>query len=502
MSERAFCRGAPIARMTLRDEKTRQSKLDAAPELVAFFGSPVGHLFLSRLVLAAHFVMTMLGPCGVPLVVSFLIFAGLGPFVATSYGSQQKIHAWLEKKIVCFGREEQQRLTPSMPNKKIWLCEDETFFARMILVGVEALSDFILLEKYSEHRDAASWNQCVSEQLAGLPVEVAGVTADGATGISAHALQSFGVDVTPDCFHIIQYVSPFSSAPLARRVESLEQQVAQGTAKGQSHKALEPLQERLQEAREHHLRVKTALEGLSEAYRPYDDRTGEIFRGARVKDEMNQMLDEIEIVADEAALSAACQQGIDKARRTIDACADAVENYHRRLALNLRTMRLPPAIAEAMRTQVLPALYLQKVARQSQDAETAQRLERRAHELVAPLQDDNSPMMQLTQEAVAYLLSEGKSWVEMFERSSSRVEGRNGQLELHHHGLRGLSDAKLAALTVVRNYCVRRNDGTTAAEKFFEQSHRDLFEWLLDVMPDLPRPAQKRLRLPQSPLLN
>ena len=53
-----------------------------------------------------------------------------------------------------------------------------------------------------------------------------------------------------------------------------------------------------------------------------------------------------------------------------------------------------------------------------------------------------------------------------FQRSSSGVEGRNGQLALRHHGRHRLSDRKLAAFTAVRNYHIRRADGTTAAERF------------------------------------
>ena len=41
---------------------------------------------------------------------------------------------------------------------------------------------------------------------------------------------------------------------------------------------------------------------------------------------------------------------------------------------------------------------------------------------------------------------------ELFQRSRSCVEGRNGQLSLYHHGCHRLSDRKLAALTAIHNY--------------------------------------------------
>ena len=55
-----------------------------------------------------------------------------------------------------------------------------------------------------------------------------------------------------------------------------------------------------------------------------------------------------------------------------------------------------------------------------------------------------------------------------------------------------MSEPRLQALTAVHNYVVRREDGTTAAERFFGAKQRDAFAWLLQRLPDLPRPAAKR----------
>ena len=74
-----------------------------------------------------------------------------------------------------------------------------------------------------------------------------------------------------------------------------------------------------------------------------------------------------------------------------------------------------------------------------------------------------------------------------------RVEGRNGRLSLQHHGHSRVSQRRLVALTVIHNYLVERSDGTTAALRFFNQKKPpELFGWLLERLPDLPRPAKKR----------
>ena len=81
---------------------------------------------------------------------------------------------------------------------------------------------------------------------------------------------------------------------------------------------------------------------------------------------------------------------------------------------------------------------------------------------------------------------------ELFQRSSSCVEGRNGQLSLKHHALHHLTKRKLRALTVLHNYLVRRPDGTTAAQRFYGHVPRDLFAWLLGRLSHPARPRASR----------
>ena len=78
-----------------------------------------------------------------------------------------------------------------------------------------------------------------------------------------------------------------------------------------------------------------------------------------------------------------------------------------------------------------------------------------------------------------------------FVRVSSAVEGHNGFLSLRYHHRRALPPPLLKALMVIHNYVLRREDGKTAAERFFGAPHDDLFEHLLDVMPPLPRPRRR-----------
>ena len=94
-----------------------------------------------------------------------------------------------------------------------------------------------------------------------------------------------------------------------------------------------------------------------------------------------------------------------------------------------------------------------------------------------------SPMEQHQLQAQAAKLAE------VFQRSSSNVEGRNGYLSLRNHQLRGLDHPrKRDGLTAVHNFFLTRPDGTTAAERFFGQKPRSMFAAILESVEIPPTP--------------
>jgi hypothetical protein len=118
--------------------------------------------------------------------------------------------------------------------------------------------------------------------------------------------------------------------------------------------------------------------------------------------------------------------------------------------------------------------------------------------------------LQATQKAEVALLAhpftqslgkhEQQEWVDWaiwmcakFQRTSSAVEGRNGYLSRLHHASRGFTEQSLKVLTIIHNFDLKREDGTTAAQRLFDQQFPDLFEWVVLNMDDLPR-ARRTLK--------
>lgn len=81
---------------------------------------------------------------------------------------------------------------------------------------------------------------------------------------------------------------------------------------------------------------------------------------------------------------------------------------------------------------------------------------------------------------------------DLFQRSSSCVEGRHGPLSLRPHHLHQLSPRRLKVLTIIPNDLIRRSDSITATERFFRVEPQDLFEYVRDRLGVPARPVAPR----------
>ena len=173
--------------------------------------------------------------------------------------------------------------------------------------------------------------------------------------------------------------------------------------------------------------------------------------------------------------------------------------FHFSIQRKIKALSLSPEIEKIMFEVLLPVFYLRNAATKAKKADARCRLKMKSDEILSSCRC----LKDTVQEELAALEPIAKECANLFQRSSSCVEGRNGQLSLRHHSFHSLSNRKLSALTAVHNFFIRRMDGTTAAERFFGNKPKEMFEFLLKTV-NLPgRPAQKRRRPSESePLLS
>jgi hypothetical protein len=162
-SQRQFAQQQGIPHATFNYWMRQHSPADDDP-VAEFFVSAAGELVLRRIVLAALTTFQLQGACGIRFVGTFLERSQLDRFVASSRGALHPLAAHIESDLVAFRDDEQPALVHKMKSKTITLLTDEHFHSgKPCLVGLEPVSNFILVECYRDRRDADTWKEAIDE---------------------------------------------------------------------------------------------------------------------------------------------------------------------------------------------------------------------------------------------------------------------------------------------------------------------------------------------------
>jgi hypothetical protein len=510
-----------IPEATVRHWVARAQASGAPDAFVQFVETPVGLEVLHRIVTAATYVMTQVIGGGVRPLCQFLELSGLWRVVAAGYGTQQQAVKAMEEAIVAFGAHQKESLAKSMVPRQITVTQDETFHAEPCLVASEPVSNFILVEEHAEDRKAQTWDDAMKRGLEGLPVTVIQSTSDEGTALLSHAKSGLEAHHSPDLFHPQQDISRATSLPLKRQIEAA-QRVADQAAEAvdavqyeadqyhaqdscrlgrprdydrrieQASQVLDEAELAVVEAKQRRKRVREAARGISSAYHPFDLTTGALRDASTVKAELECHHETILSIADEAGLSAKCVTLLRKVQRLIPQMAATIAFVHTLIQHKVEALELDKHVELQVKGTLIPMYYLEEVARKASTAEARAQPQAQAATLRSKLESPPSELARLDASERDAVHNVARQCAQLFQRSSSNVEGRNGFLALRNHSTHHLSPRKLGALTVVHNYGIVRSDGTTAAQRFFGQRHPSLFEHLLACLPPPKRPAERR----------
>ena len=516
VSQRQAAKVLAVPRTTLQAWRVWQERLDICPQVGTFFASGPGLAYLHRLVMALHVVFVEIGACGIRLVCLFLQMTGLNRFVGASYGTQQQVNRRVEDAMVAYRQEESTRLAQEMPAKDITLTQDETFTGGLCLVGIEPVSNYILLEHTAEARDQDTWNALMASVLAQLKCNVIQSTSDEAPGLLAYVEHHLGVHHSPDLFHVQPELSKAVTAPLAVKQRAAAKAVAQAeeTLKrvhehlangepaqrgpGRPPKATSGLEQATQDvalARHEHQRltgqraqVTQSMRALGHAYHFVDVERGVRRNGTLIAGDIQQHIDTIRTIAQQAGLSETCLERIAKAERVVPKMQATIEFVSGYVRQRVRQLDLAQPASYAMHAHLIPSYYLERVA-STRTVPQGEPLRALAERLRTPLFEPGGALSHLPLAEQSQLKAEATKLADVFQRSSSNVEGRNGYLSLRNHQLRGLDHPrKRECLTAVHNFLLTRSDGTTAAERFFGQKPRSMFAAILGSVDIPPAP--------------
>jgi hypothetical protein len=355
----------------------------------------------------------------------------------------------------------------------------------------------------------------MEKALSGLNCQVMQSTSDEAPGLLAYVAHHLGAHHTPDVFHVQHELVKAVSGPMATKQraaakaareaqERLEQ--SQGHLQGagdtppkrgpgrppQAAASREQLEQDAQAARQAFERLSAQREQVAQrirtigqAYHFVDVERGVRRNGRLIAADIQGQIDTMRSVAQSEGLSQTCLERIDKAERVVPKMQATIEFVSGSVPKHVRQLDLSPPVAYVLHAHLMPSFSLDRVA-QSRTVQAGEPLRELAQRLRTPLFEPGGVLAELREVQQSEFKQQAKELAEVFQRSSSNVEGRNGYLSLRNHQLRGLDrPRKRAGLTAMHNFFLTRADGTTAAERFFGQKPRSMFATILQSV-DLP----------------
>jgi len=273
--------------------------------------------------------------------------------------------------------------------------------------------------------------------------------------------------------------------PRGRRPH-FEERIEQAKQKEQQAK------EDLDQARLNHETVRNAKAEIGRVYHPYDLKTGKRQDPDTVSELLSDCFDEIHKATID--LSDRCKDRVNKAQRVVGGMVATIAFFFQMIDIYLDNIQFSDRDKYLMHNYLIPGHYLKLAASKERDIDRKADLFEKAKELLSII-DELENLGEVSCDCKMEKLEKAaRDCAQIFQRSSSCVEGRNAQLALRHQGIHQLSNRHLQALTVMHNYYIRRRDGTTAAERLFEAKPNDLFEFLLDRM-NYPARPRNRLKL-------
>src|SRR5713226_9023249 len=385
---------------------------------------------------------------------------------------------------------------------------------------MEPMSNSILLEQAAPARDHDTWQARMEQAIAGLNGRVMQSTSDEAPGLLAYVEHHLGAHHSPDVFHVQHELSKAVSAPMAAKqraavkaatkaeetLKRVQEPLAplkgvraqRSSGPGRPPKATPCLEQAAQDveaAHHEHQRlagqreqVTQSIRAIGHAYHFVDLERGVRRNGTLIAGDIQQHIDTIRTIAPQEGLSETCLDRIEKAERVVPKMQATIAFVSGYVRQQVRQLELTQTESYAMHAHLIPSYYLERVA-STRTVTQGEPLRELAERMRTPLFAPGGALGECNPMEHNQLKAQAAKLAEVFQRSSSNVEGRNGYLSLRNHQLRGLDHPrKRACLTAVHNFLLTRPDRTTAAERFFGQKPRSMFAAILASVEIPPAP--------------
>jgi hypothetical protein len=468
-----------------------------------------GAQWLRVLVLAVLFVFGMKSGVGVERISEFLHRVRLERYVAASPTALRSLGAQMETGIMAYSAEQEQRRSQAQCRVPIIAGADETFFDQVILVMMDLVSGYLVLEEAVDNRTYGTWQERVQAAVTTVGLEFRYVVSDRAKALIKLALTGLGCPSVPDLFHALRDLAKVMGVSLGLTRAQVEEQLthAQQSLSVLENKSQDThVQQRLLahlSAQADALRADQAtdqrtLQQASQAVHPFTLADSEAQGSAQVESRLHQAVATLNALRTPYT-ARDNHAAVTKFTRQIPGLAALVDAWWLGVEHSLASLALAEPTQRWLPQRLLPVVYWQtQVEKTKTPALKTAYQQAFQHAQAALLQHPLTATLTSPEFEVHYAWASDLAG--QFQRASSAVEGRNGYLSQLHHCARGTPTQRLKVMTVIHNFDLQRADGTTAAERLFGTPFPDLFEWIVEHRVPLPMPRKPRTPAKFNPL--
>jgi Family of unknown function (DUF6399) len=495
LSRRAIAKALGMSKSSVQRHLTSQFKRQQYPESY-FWETAEGQTWLRLLVFGVIYCFGIKGGIGAGSLSTFFHMLHLDKHIGCSPSALRTMKTQVKAKIIDYEQEQSKDCHRATP---ISICvgSDETFFGLPILVAMELSSGFIFSEVECENRTYETWWNQISSWFNPELWDCRFMVSDGAKALIKLALSGLKCPTVPDVFHMLRDFSKSIGGTIGLQQARLQKEYAALTVKTSpdSEAQLLVVKKKLLQTEKDQQDYQASIHALSQSIHPFYIETGESQMGMELQTQLQPHLS----VLGQLSLTYSPTKGqaaLDRWKRQIPCLSGVLHAWWQWTLQALCAKTQDPEIHNWVLNCLLPWVYWHQQTEKTRQPKLKQNYEKAAKSARKRFLADDCTK-KLTS-------SEQQEWIDWsiwmcnkFQRTSSAVEGRNGYLSGLHHSGRGFTEQTLKVLTIIHNFDIKREDGTTAAQRLFEKPFPDLFEWVVPRMGELPRP-RRTLKTPKS----
>lgn len=488
-SFRSLARSTNLSKSSTHRLHHRIIKRNQHPES-SLWETEAGQQWLRLLVLATIFIFALQGGIGCERLSQFFRLLRLQHHIGVSPTALRSLRTRMESAIIDYQQQQHKVIENISSQVEVCAAADETFFDQVILVMLDLPSGYIFVEEMTENCQYETWQQKVERALKPLGLKVKYLVSDRAKAIVKLALNDLGTHSISDLFHVLYDLNRSIGFELNCLGSRLQKQIKRASLNQAKLEVIEQLEASAQILQQSRLTYNHCCHRLSICLHPFDLNQNTLQTSEIVSIELEDILATLQTIYSTHKLQDP-RNGIRKLKNQIQSLSAIIDLWWSWVAQCLIQNEYEANLVDWVKEYLLPAVYWQQQALRTKNPDL--RKDYQAACLKA------TELLQIHPVTVSLSLSTRESWwnwgiwmVSKFQRSSSAVEGRNGYLSQVHHNRRGLSTKRLKVSTIIHNFSLKRNDGTTAAERLFGQQFPDLFEYLVENIGELPQPRKSR----------